>query len=263
MVASVSCQSPLAPIREDIKQFKSNGRLVDYRGVHRAMRVAEAGDAKLPPVIFVHGSPGSWEGWAHFLVQDDLRKRYHLLAVDRPGYGGSGGGKVEVSIQKQAADIIDVLQLNQSGRPAILVGHSLGGAVIARMAMDFPDKVSGLLFLASSVDPDLESIYWYQHVARVPVVSWMIPDMWRVCNEELFPFQQELEQMRPLWPQIKARAVIMQGDLDDLVPAANLKFLVKNLNPGLVIEAREIVGMNHFLLWSKPELVLEGLRALE
>ncbi len=38
----------------------------------------------------------------------------------------------------------------------ILVGHSLGGPVIARTAMDYPDLVDGLILVGGSIDPEME-----------------------------------------------------------------------------------------------------------
>ena len=54
----------------------------------RPVHVVAAGDPALPPVLFIHGSPGSWEAWQDYLADPELSSRAHLLAIDRPGFGG-------------------------------------------------------------------------------------------------------------------------------------------------------------------------------
>src|SRR3546814_18455192 len=62
-----------------------------------------------------------------------------------------------------------------NGAPAIVVGHSLGGPIAAKLAMDYPDRVRGLLLLAPSVAPALEAPRWYQRLATWRVVQWLLP----------------------------------------------------------------------------------------
>ncbi|HEY5692223.1 MAG TPA: alpha/beta hydrolase [Cyclobacteriaceae bacterium] len=45
---------------------------------------------------------------------------------------------------------------NKNARPIILIGHSLGGTVIARMTMDSPELVDGVVMVAPSIDPEIE-----------------------------------------------------------------------------------------------------------
>jgi pimeloyl-ACP methyl ester carboxylesterase len=49
-----------------------------------------------------------------------------------------------------------VAKQRQNGKQVILVGHSLGGPLIARMTMDYPELIDGLVFVAGSVAPKLE-----------------------------------------------------------------------------------------------------------
>jgi pimeloyl-ACP methyl ester carboxylesterase len=62
----------------------------------------------------------------------------------------------EQSLRMQSACLAPLLRLGKSAKKPILVGHSLGGPVAARLAMDYPDEVGGLILVAPSIDPELE-----------------------------------------------------------------------------------------------------------
>lgn len=123
-----------------------------YKG--REMYYVAVGDTSKQTVLFVHGSPGTWDNFLYFLADSSALENYRLIAVDRPGFGKSGNGIPERSLTQQAEVINEVLVKEQTS--AILVGHSYGGPVIARMAIDFPCQSDALVFVAASVDPELE-----------------------------------------------------------------------------------------------------------
>ena len=141
-------------------------RLLTYQVDDWQLNYAEVGDRSSPLVLFVHGSPGSWDAFIHFLADADLEKRCHIVSVDRPGFGSSERGRHQYDLQKQASALKPILETNASGTPALLVGHSFGGPVIARFAMDYPDLVGGLILIAASIDPELETVKWYQKAAE-------------------------------------------------------------------------------------------------
>lgn len=259
------CVNPTVAVESDIKRFKIEykNQIQQFKGKNRSMQYAWSGDPDKRPILFIHGSPGSWEGWSHFLLDPELQKNFHLIAVDRPGYGGSSPGLTVTSLAIQAADIIEVLKTNKSHKPAILVGHSFGGPVIASAAMHFPEQVAGLVFVASSVSPDLEATKWYQHPATWWPIRILIPTELRVCNEEILPLKSELMLMMPSWRKIKAKSVLIQGEQDDLVPPGNLDFLEQHLDQKIIVKVMRVKEMNHFIPWKRPDLIFDGIREVE
>jgi pimeloyl-ACP methyl ester carboxylesterase len=259
-----SCMNPTASIKPDIQKFKETypNQIQSFAGKNRSMHYAWSGDLQKRPVLFVHGSPGSWEAWAHFLLDSDLQKNFHLIAIDRPGYGGAGQGISVSSLATQAADIVEVLKFNKSHLPAILVGHSFGGPVIAKIAMDYPNQVTGLVFVASSVDPDLESTKWYQYPAGWWPIRSLIPTSLRVCNEEILGLKEQLQLMLPEWKTISAKTVVIQGQADDLVPAENYQFLMQNLKSDVIVNALLVDDLNHFVPWKRPELIVQAIEEI-
>jgi pimeloyl-ACP methyl ester carboxylesterase len=222
-------------------------------------------------VLFVHGSPGTWDGWKGFLEDPELRAAAHLIAVDRLGFGGSERGRAVPSLAAQAAALARVLEHGEpsepsepgapAGPPAVVVGHSLGGPIAARLAMDRPDLVAGLLLIAPSIDPAEERHRWYNVAAATVVVQWFLPTDWTTSNRELWPLKRELTAMLPLWSQVRCPVTVVQGLADDLVPAGNSDFAERELPPGRV-RIERYPGEDHFILWKRPAAVREPLIAL-
>ena len=204
-----------------------------------------------PLVIFVHGSPGDWRGWADYLVDPELTQRAELIAVDRPGFGGSGAGVVERSLVQQARDIAPLLDKAAPGRRVVLVGHSFGGPLVARLAMDQGSKVTDLVILAGSIDPAQEHTAWYQYVADWPVIAGLLPGPLVVANREIRALQDELVAMLPLWTRVTQRVTLMQGGKDDLVPPENADFAEQVLTRTASLHIVRIPEMNHFLPWTR------------
>jgi pimeloyl-ACP methyl ester carboxylesterase len=241
-----------------------------YESGGRRMHYVRAGQGR-DLIVFVHGSPGSWDAFARFLMNESLLSRARVISFDRPGFGESGNGTAELSLERQAALIAEGVRLEQSGpavRPGriqpvstgrvILVGHSFGGPVIARMAMDRPLSYHALVFVAASVDPDLETVHWYQKAGNTGVVRFFLPAMLDVTNQEILPLRSELLAMIPLWQNIKSRSYVIQGGRDDLVPPGNADFLEKNLRQVPLTVVRD-PAMDHFVPWAHPDLIEAAL----
>ena len=221
----------------------------------RTIRYVSAGEESQPTVIFFHGAPGSWSAFVDFLADTSLVNRACLISVDRPGYGHSDFGKSEYSLQRQAELMAPVLKKHKN-TPNILVGHSLGGPVIARIAMDYPTLVDALIMVAPSIDPELEpNEDWFRAPLYTPLLRWMLPTSFRVTNDEIYFLEDELIEMLPLWKNIRVPVTVIQGTKDKLVPAGNADFARKQLvnSPKVKIVLEE--GMNHFVPWSRPDLI--------
>lgn len=260
----LGCQTPTGGIDGYIKAFKKQypNNIQSYQSPNRKMQLAWSGDPEKRPLVFVHGSPGDWEGWSQFLMNAELQKQFQIISVDRSGYGGSESGKTERSLARQSEDVFAALKINKSGLPAVLVGHSYGGSVIIKMAQMKPESVAGLVFVASSVDPALEETKWYQ----IPATWWplrvMLPDMLRVCNEEILALKKELEVTDKEWSKVTAKISIVQGDKDSLVPAENLDYIIKKSPKDLVIHSFRAKDVGHFIPWQHPEFILEGINKI-
>ncbi|HEU5289298.1 MAG TPA: alpha/beta hydrolase [Cyclobacteriaceae bacterium] len=265
MISFHSCMT-FRMSKKEIDEFfvakKINGSQHQYKSGKYTIHYAQAGDDTNPLILFVHGSPGSLSAFIDFLADTSLTHRALTITTDRPGFGHSNFGMAESSLEKQAATLKPILEKFKGNRPIILVGHSLGGPVIARMAMDYPDLVDGLVFVAASIDPELEpNETWFRAPLATPFLSWVLPRSWRASNEEIYQLKPQLEEMLPLWNKVKCPVVVIQGKKDSLVPAGNSDFAKKMLvNAPVDIMLKD--EMDHFVPWSNPELIREAVLRL-
>lgn len=227
---------------------------------HYALRESNS-DTKAPLVVFVHGSPGTWDAFSEYLRSDSLPSLYAMISVDRPGFGESRGGKPERSLIVQSESILEVVKKHKEGRDVILVGHSFGGPVIAQMAILEPDLIDGLVFVAASVDPDLEKKKWFQVPANWFLFRWMVPQGLDVANQEILALKKELIRMEPDWDKIKVPVSIVHGDKDKLVPIGNVDFMTAHLeHTSVELFLKE--GMNHFVPWNNRQLLLDSIQSV-
>jgi pimeloyl-ACP methyl ester carboxylesterase len=227
-----------------------------YQERNRSIRYLESGNSDKPLVLFIHGAPGSSDAFIDFLSDSTLATQTHMISVDRPGYGYSGFGNTEPSIEAQAAYLKPLLSLSQG--KAILVGHSYGGPIAARLAMDFPELVKGIVLVAPALDPEAEKVFWVSYPAEWKVFRWMLPEVWKVTNEEKLKHKEELRLMLPLWQELEVPTTIIHGEKDKLVPLSNANFAKRkmtNAEVKLIIKAE----LNHLIPWEKPELIRQAI----
>lgn len=214
--------------------------------LNQAISIVRSPETTGVPVIYVHGTPGSAEGWTDYVL--DPLPGTRSIALDRPGFGSSEPEQAVTSLALQAAAVTALFP--QDGSPVVLVGHSLGGAVIAKVAADHPQRVRALVFLASALDPAQEKINPLQYLGQHWPVSALLPRAMRNANEELMVFKGELEALQPLLPQITAPTIIVHGTKDPLVPFANVAYMQAHLNHAACIKTVTLTDFNHFLPWN-------------
>jgi pimeloyl-ACP methyl ester carboxylesterase len=231
--------------------------LRSYTVTDRAVRYVEL-KQETPPrplVIFIHGSPGLWRSWVHYLNDPDLQSRVDMIAMDRPGFGESGSGQIEAGFLKQTAALQPLLRAVQAHQQVILVGHAYGAALAASMAMRFPDKVTDLVLLAAPLDPKLQMESWFQYVADWPPVAWLLPTEIVAFNREYLGLERELTAMLPLWPQVTQRVSVILGENDEEVPVATADFAAQVLTRAQSVNVVRIANTNHFIPWLQSDRV--------
>lgn len=226
----------------------------------REINYAEIGNDSLPVAFFVHGSPGSWSAFSGFMKDADLLKKVKIVSVDRAGFGFSDLGNGEKSLERQAAYLKPIVEkYKQKDKKLILVGHSLGGPMLARMAIDYPALIDNLIFVAPSIDPTLEPTRWYRYILDSVFIRYIIPRSFRASNLEILYLKEDLEAMLPFWKNIHQPTIVIQGKKDVLVHPDNAIFAKKMLINAQSVRIWLKDDMNHFVPWSNPELIKEAI----
>ncbi|MEM9325448.1 MAG: alpha/beta hydrolase [Bacteroidota bacterium] len=235
-------------------------RVNRYAFRDREMRYIELGNERLPFVLFVHGSPSSSSFWTSFLSDSLLLSHAKLAAVDRPGYGYSGFGDLETSVEAQAAAIAPILREKRKEHDTvILIGSSYGGTICARLAMDYPDLMDGVILQSSSVKPGAETTYWLTYPTSKWPLKWLIPTSIRNANAEKLSHRLELEKMLPFWEQVRAAVTILHGDEDGLIHPDNAYFARDQLVNAASVRLEMVRGSGHDLAWTARELILDAI----
>lgn len=204
-------------------QQNIDARIHYYTSHGRKLRYVESGKDSLPTLLFLHGSPGSISYYSRRFL--DLKGKFHFIAVDRPGYGYSGFGDPEPSIEKQAAMFRPLLDsLPKAVHPVIIVGSSYGAPIACRMALNNPELVDGLVLTGPAIGPGLEKYFGITPGIEHWSIRWFIPRLFRSPNTEKVYHKKELEKMLPLWKNLRVPVYYLQGEKDDIVDTSNAGF---------------------------------------
>lgn len=128
---------------------------VDVEGLR--IRFARRGAVDGTPVLFIHGFGGDLDNWLFNI--DAIGEKYPVIALDLPGHGQSVAKLPGTSIEALADFVGSFLAV--IGVPqAHLVGHSVGGAISAQLALSQPQRVASLSLIDSAgFGPDINTGY--------------------------------------------------------------------------------------------------------
>ena len=102
-----------------------------------------------PPLLLFHGFTASAASFAANLPE--LRKHFTVVTVDLLGHGSSDAPSAsEAYAPEQAVARVVALMDHLGFEDALLCGHSLGGALAVRVALDHPDRVAGIVVINSN-----------------------------------------------------------------------------------------------------------------
>ena len=220
----------------------------------RTIRFVVSGRADARPVLFIHGAPGSIRSWSSYLTDPVLADAFHLIAYDRPGYGNSAAGGPVPALSDQMEAAFAVLDAAGASGPPLVLGHSYGGTVAARMAMADSASVREVLLLAPAIDPENERFFFFNRPLEWRALNWLLPGPMRTANREKVTHVAELTAMLPLWASISVPVTVIHGAQDPIVPVANGRFAAEAIRGGFVTY-QELPDANHFLPWNRDDLV--------
>lgn len=222
----------------------------------------QTGNSENPTLFFVHGSPGSWDDYKQYLSDSLLFKKYRMIAIDRPGFGNSNFGHAE-NLAAQSKIIEAFIEKIDNHKPIVLIGHSLGGPVIVKMATEKPTLFKHLIILAGAIDPMAETPELWRQIFMVKPIRYIVPGALRPSNDELWWLKNDLIAMKPNLKKIIGRVTVIHGTKDQLVPYSNMAFINKAFVNAKSITNISIENANHFIIWEHYELIKNTLLGLK
>lgn len=127
-----------------------------------------------PPVLLIHGAGGNARELAT-LISPLLDQHHRVFSVDRPGHGYTQSVPNSQQLGTQARHMAALLSKIAPNERAVVVGHSYGGAVTLRLALDYPDLLHGIVLIApASHDWGEGKVAWYNRYATLPIIGSLV-----------------------------------------------------------------------------------------
>jgi pimeloyl-ACP methyl ester carboxylesterase len=150
--------------------YPQKGEIIEVAGAR--LNIVDLGprDAAGPPIVMIHGASSNHESMRR-PVGDMLAKNHRVILVDRPGHGWSTRGDLANSTPAMQAKMIDEALEKLGAGGAIVVVHSLAGALGPLLALDYPRRVAGLVMLGPVAYPWPGGVGWYNKLVTTPVIG--------------------------------------------------------------------------------------------
>ncbi|MFC4725595.1 alpha/beta fold hydrolase [Glycocaulis abyssi] len=145
------------------------GQFIEIDGTRLHYHVT--GPADTPPVLVLHGASANLR--EPLMGLGDALTGERVIWLDRPGLGHSQRPSGRWSPQAEAALIAQFLDAIDAG-PVIVTGHSWGGAISLRLAMDHPQAVSGIVLIAPAIRANVGDAALYNRATHWPLIGPVI-----------------------------------------------------------------------------------------
>jgi pimeloyl-ACP methyl ester carboxylesterase len=228
-----------------------------------------------PALICLHGAGDTHTHWGYQLR--DLADQAEVFALDLPGHGRSAlPGRT--SIADYAAAVLAFMDANAIDRVA-LAGHSMGGAIALWLALEYPERISGLALVATGARLRVATAILAGFARDLPATIRTIVDLsyaptapgelrakaeqaYALCDPGVyhgdFVACDGFDVLARLG-ELRCPAAIVAGADDRMTPAA----LGERLRAGIAGSRLTVVpGAGHMVLIERPLEVSAALRAL-
>jgi pimeloyl-ACP methyl ester carboxylesterase len=274
------------------------GKTIDVAGA--CLNVVDLGprDAAGPPVVLIHGASSNLQSMQP--LGDLLAKHHRVISIDRPGHGWSTRDDLKNSTPAMQARMIDAAleKLEVSG--AIMVVHSLAGAVGALLALDYP-RVAGLAMLAPVAYPWPGGVGWYNKVVTTPIIGPLLaytitlplglilsepgarsvfapqtmpagfvrdsatplllrPREFLANAWDLVTLKAAVAEQAPRYGNIKAPVVVITGDTDSTVSANIHSRRLATAVPNAKLIM--LPGVGHMVQYAAPDVVVREVEGM-
>jgi pimeloyl-ACP methyl ester carboxylesterase len=152
------------------RSYPAQGQIIEVAGA--TLHIVEIGprEAAGPPIVMIHGASANLESMRQPLGEM-LAANHRVILIDRPGHGWSTRAHEEDSTPAIQGRMIGEALEKLGVGPGILVVHSWAGALGAWMALEYPQRVAGLVMLAPVAYPWPGGVGWYNNLVTTPLIG--------------------------------------------------------------------------------------------
>ena len=109
-----------------------------------------------------------------------------------------------------------------------MVGWSYGGPIVAKMALDLPDHVLGVVLFAPALNPDAERYFKIGRLAEYKLTCPVVPKALVVAQSEKREHSQSLQNLSRQWKNLQQPILMVHRSRDKIVPCLeNIRFAKK------------------------------------
>jgi pimeloyl-ACP methyl ester carboxylesterase len=253
----------------------SEQRLIPTTFGETFVRIGGPPDA--PPLFLLHGAGTTSLMWAPNV--EALSTEYRTVAVDQVGeFGRSLCSKPVQTFQDLTAWLDELIRAIAPRERVSLAGISYGGALAARYALDFPERIDKLVLLAPAATVlRIAAPFWIRLIALAvirerglrPFFRWVFPDMARLDPQwiettvgELSLSARNIERHRPPfpavwtdgeWGRLHVNTLFLVGEHEVIYAPAKAVSRLERVAPQVTSEI--VPGAGHDLTFSQSELV--------
>lgn len=235
------------------------------------------------PVLFLHGWLGSWRYWLPSM--EVASTHFRTYAFDLIGFGDTQQRSIEPSISAYAEQVIrflDELGIDQVS----LVGHSMGGMVSLKIAIDHPDRIERVVTVGAPIVGSslamLLKLTAFRPIARgmdaLPsLTKWLFryflaeadeQAMLEILEDSVKPTADSIRasvrsmmrtDLRPDLPRLRVPSLVLHGTHDDIVMPSQIEVIRRALRTSPYLRQFSIEGSRHFPWVDQPDLFHEQL----
>ncbi len=194
----------------------------------------------------------------------ELAKHGRVYLVDLPGYGAAPDPRRDVSLRDHAAVLAAFLTASGLENPMV-VGHSMGAQVVARLAIRHPGTAERIVLMAPTMPPDART-FW-RAAGRLltdafrepPVVFWIAltdyfvrTGLGYLLRQTPHMLDDRLEEDLPI---VTASTLVLNGHRDPIVPLSWAETTAALVPGGRC----EVVHGAHVIMYTDPVGVAEHI----
>jgi pyruvate dehydrogenase E2 component (dihydrolipoamide acetyltransferase) len=223
-----------------------------------------------PAVLLVHGFGGDLDNWLFSI--DALAESATVYALDLPGHGQSTKSVADPSLSGLSAAVLAFMD-HVGLTKAHFIGHSMGGAVSMRTALDAPDRVASLSLIASAglgreidhgyiqgfvgatsrrdLKPVLETLFADRGLVSRSLIDDLlkykrldgVEDALKAISSAMFADGAQSSVLTDLIAAAKTPILVVWGEEDRVIPAAHANALGDAARVAVIPNAGHMVQM--------------------